>query len=596
MAVIIESQPDGLSASKNRLYFVVRSDKGMYSSCELTAQVFIGITGDSWEELPIMKLYPTGNGKADVDVSRMIDGRMNPVFPTLSDAGMIKLSGFTLRFKVTFRESYNGTESEVTSQIITVVKGKFPRQQTVTAFVKSGNYLTNGGNIYETVENSVHYLTALFLTAGNYTVNLKAITVDGILTERVIGDITTTGGNEVYAIPVGLKHLSFERPVEQYAISVENSSGIPALNEVTFRVRRMVKRYRSMVYLNVLGGIDTLIITDMSETMKTERESYRADGLRLLSVLTDYTDTFEATTGYITTDAAKQCRELVISDRVYVEHRNSLIAVNIEKGSYKLFTEADDLQALTLKYSFAEQDYPVLNDDGGGVTPDPGPDPEPDPEPEPEKVMACCPDGVDDYLAIKSPTALNLMQIAPFTTGAKFKYTLDMIPNLGYCFSIGRKDLFYLGFMYVGKGLIIQTFYNQKSRLVYQETVADYRDRRVNVELSVENTGTDLLLGLKLNDVAETLTPFDTDDSYKPGADFFNLFQSGMTDQMFGQSKIISFAVDAMVNGSPSRRVLWDFRESTPLANQVTGKTAFDLLANNVVDISEFIKKVSFKN
>lgn len=597
MAITIEKQPELISASGNRLYFVVSSDKAGYSGYSLTAKVIIAGNGTE-TQLPAMKLYPNGDGRADLEVGKIIDNRLIPVFPDLAVKGITKLEGVTLMFKVVFAESYSGTTNQAESSYITALKGKFPEKQSVMAFVQAGNFLTNGGNMLETVTDGVHYLTALFLTAGSFSVKLKTLSEDGKAEYRTIGSINPAKAYEVYAIPCGLKHLAFTKQPDQYSVYVQNSSGITILKEITFNVRRMVKKYRSMLYLNVVGGIDTLVVTDQSETMKTEKESYRTENLWLSSELTDYTDTFEATTGYVSEEAVKLCRELLISDHVYLTHAENLMPINIEKGTFKLFVENEDLQSLSLKYTFADQDYPVLNDDGGGVNPEPDPDPDPDPEPEPEKVLACCPDGVDDYLSIKNQNGLNIMLFTPSTAGMKCIYTIDMIPGSGYCFAVALNGTFYLGLMFVGKGLIIQTHLKTKSMAVYQEIRDDYTDRRVTVELSVENNGTDLLLGFKLNGEDEPLEVFDA-PNYSQPSDFFNLFRSGEpANQAYGKSKIISFAIDMITSSSTQRKVLWNFEGETAdvkLKNKA-GSSNYDLIMNNVADINEFIKEIPFKN
>lgn len=600
MAIVIEQQPAALSAAGNRLYFVVASDKSGYAGYAMTAKLVFEEPGGTLSEIPAMKLYPNGGGKADLEVSRVVHQRLKPFFPALTEKGFTKLTGFSGRFKVVFSEKWNGgTSPAVESAMVTVVKGKFAANQTVTGFVQAGNYLTNGGNMVETVAEGVHYLTALFLKAGSYTVKLKAVYVDGTVEHRSLGYINAAV-NEVYAIPAGLKHLVFERQPERYSIVVQNGSGVEVFREVTFRVRRMVKKYRAMLYLNVAGGIDTVVVSDMSETMKTERESYRVDGARLLSLLTDYTDTFEATTGYVTEEAAKQIRELLISDQVYLVHMDSLVGVNVEKGSYKLFSEDADLQSVAFKYSFAEADYPVLNDDGGGVVPEPEPEPEPEPDPEPDGyVVACCPDGVDDYLGITTANGFSIAQVCPSLSGMKFVYTIDMIPAAGYTFSIGRSGLFYLGLMYVGGAVVVQVFSGGKSLLVYQETAGNYEGLRVNVVFGVENTGTEIKLDLKINGLSEALNVIDVtgDENYSPTGDFFELFRTGIAaNPQYGSSKIISFAVDH-VSSATTRKVLWNFEGATAvekLKNKVSG-ASYDLVAKNVASMDEFIKSVPFK-
>lgn len=594
MAITIEQQPATLLASGNRIYFVVSSDMCNAANYELTAQISILDNDGSSTVLPKMKLYPNGDGRADIDVRKMLHNRLKPTFPDISKNNFSELTGFTLRFKIVFRETHmagvgDGKESET----FTVLKATFPEKQTLANWIGSQNYLTNHSNYIETVENSIHYLVAIFRTAGTYPVKLTVDYKDGTTETKLIGNIYVTSAYEIRAIPTGLKHLHFEKSPAQYTVYVQNNAGSTVFRKMTYIVRERYKKYSSLLYLNILGGIDSVLISELSETMKTERVIYRADGLKLQSLLTDYTDTLEVTTGNIKTDAVKLCRELLISEQVNILHHENLVPVNIEKGSYKLYDENSDLQSLTFKYSFADPSYPVLNDNTGGILPDPTPEPD-------GTVLACCPDGIDDYLELAQSNYVILL--CPSNTGTGIICTMDIIPKAGATFSYGSSVLsFYLGFMYTGSGLIIQAVYNKRSYLIYQETKDDYTDRRVTLKFTITNQGGVLMFSLLINDVKEELNIIDDTGGSSQIINkntFFRLFNNGTANSIAGSSQLISFGISNIdASGNITPRILYNFEGSTStekLQNKVSDNNGYALVAKNVEDVDQLFKNISF--
>lgn len=576
MAITIKKQPADLSASGNRMYFLVHTDRTNTINYKMTAQIHIIESDGSSTALPLMRLYPNAAGDADIDISKIIDNRLRPEFPKLSEIGFSKLNGFTLRYKIVFTEEgdyvpINSAESD----ILTAMKGKLSGTQTPVEFIRQNDFLTNSGN-FETVADGIHYLVALILEPGSYLVNAGFTYADNSVNNVSIGRITTTKQYEIFAIPTGPKQLNAEG-VQRYSVWL--SGGKMQEKRIVYNVVRITKSHRSVLYLNRTGGIDHMIVSEMSDTLKTEKEYYQKDDYSALAVTTDYDEIFEVTTGYITREIAGISKELLLSDIVCTVDNNALVPINIEKGTFKLYTANDDLQSYSFKYTFADLNHHLLSSGSGN--------------PLPESVTACCPDGIDDYFTIASATLTNLMILFPTANGQKIIYSINMIPGEGSVFSWGLMAGMYLEFFYTGMIYGIVCLYKSKKYLYYAESSSVNIDKRVNIELSINNVNDDLAFELKINSISQQLTLLNINISNTKN--FMYLFKA--TEQVgYGNCKLINFNINKMVDGLETSLVKWDFKGITSeekLQNKVENKSVYDLVANNIVNVDDIIKTIN---
>ena len=95
MAITIKQQPEELSASGNRMYFLVHTDRTNTINYKMTAQIQLIESANKVVELPLMRLYPNADGDVDMDISKIIDNRLRPEFPGLETNEYCKLKGFT---------------------------------------------------------------------------------------------------------------------------------------------------------------------------------------------------------------------------------------------------------------------------------------------------------------------------------------------------------------------------------------------------------------------------------------------------------------------------------------------------------------------
>ncbi len=576
MAITIKKQPADLSASGNRMYFLIHTDRTNTINYKMTAQIHIIESDGSATALPLMRLYPNAAGDADIDISKIIDNRLKPEFPKLSETGFSKLNGFTLRYKIVFTEEgdyvpINSAESD----ILTAMKGKFSGTQTPVEFIRQNDFLTNSRS-FETVADGIHYLVALILEPGSYLVNAGFTYTDNSVNNVSIGRITAMKQYEIFAIPTGPKQLNAEK-VQRYSVWL--SGGKMQEKRIVYNIVRITKSHRSILYLNRIGGINHMIVSEMSDSLKTEKEYYQKDDCSALAVITDYDEIYEVTTGYITREVAGLSKELLLSNIVYTVDNSTLVPINIEKGTFKLYTANDDLQSYSFKFTFADLNHYLITSGSEN--------------PLPEAVTACCPDGVDDYFTIASITLTNLMAFFPTANGQKIIYSINMIPGEGSVFSWGLMAGMYLEFFYSGLVYGIVGLNKSKKYLYYAESSSVNIDKRVNIELSIDNVSDNLVFGLKINSIPQQLTLLDINISNTKN--FIYLFKA--TEHVgYGNCKLINFGVNRMVDGIETPLVKWDFSGITSeekLQNKVENKSIYDLVANNIANIDEIIKTLN---
>lgn len=575
MAITITKQPESLSASGNRMYFLVHTDRVNKINYKMTAQINIIEADCPPTILPLMRLYPNDAGNADIDISKIIDNRLRPVFPSLKDTGFVKLNGFTLKYNIVFTEEGDYTPiNSTTSDILTAMSGKFSGYQSPTEFIRQNDFLTNFRTL-ETVSDGVHYLVALILDPGSYLVNVGFTNTDNTVNNHNLGRIITTKECETYAIPTGMKQLNKEN-LRKYSFWL--SGGRMQEKRIVYNVVRITKKHKPVLYLNRIGGIDHIIVSEMSDSLKTTKEYYQKDDYSAIAVITDYSEIFEVTTGYITREIASLSKELLLSDIVYTINNETLVPINIEKGTFGLYSANDDLQSFSFKYTFVDLNYHLISSGADN--------------PLPENVIACCPDGIDDYFTTTS-SLQNLMGIFPTTSGQKIIYTINMIPGEGSVFSLGLMAGIYIEFFYTGTVYGVVCLFKGKRYLYYEESSSINIDKRVNVELSVNNDRDSLVFELKINSISEPLALLNIDISNTKN--FMYLFKA--TDNVvYGCCKLINFNIDKIVDNIKTSVVKWDFLGTTSaerLQNKAEGSGTYNLVANNIENVDYIIKTIS---
>lgn len=233
----------------------------------------------------------------------------------------------------------------------------------------------------------------------------------------------------------------------------------------------------------------------------------------------------------------------------------------------------------------------------GSVTPDP--DPTPDPTPDPEMgIMACCPDGVNDYFTIANPTDECLALLYP-ENNEKLIFTIDMIPVGNALFAFGQKDTFSVHVIYSGDYIMFRTFVAGMSMGAYQAMTVNNYDKRVLFKIELDNESG---FHFYVNGIEEVLTLGDVSGSMpsQPASNFFYLFRDDKeSDPLYSNSKLISFAIDKKAGDTLTPLVLWDFLGETSaerLKNKMEGMATFDLVAQNVLNIDDVVKRIEVED
>lgn len=380
MGVELLKIPAKLAPSGNPMNFKVRAGNYAIEGHQLTAQIQIETVPDSgiFHALPVMNLDPDETGVADLDVSTIIHRRMQTELPAFEDSRVTRLLKSTIRYKVLFSEYYGEQSATKETSILTAIKCRlnfynYPLETIEDYVVQGKNYLSHRPEIIETRPGEIHYLVVLALYTDTYTVKLSALYTDGSEDTIDLHTFTPVTEYNVFAIPSGLKHLNLAKPgvsLVSYTIWVENSSNEIAFKKVTFKVFPYNPANRCFLFGNLLGGIDTVITESQSDSLKVERETfqkylpmnYKANCYNITTFVSGYTNIFEASTGYISRKLAEVCKEMAISETVFLVGMKSFIAVNIDKGTFDIANDKEDLQSFSFKYSPAfEKDLIFLS-------------------------------------------------------------------------------------------------------------------------------------------------------------------------------------------------------------------------------------------
>ena len=369
MGVELLKVPAELAPSGNPMNFKVRAGNHTVQGHKLSAQIYIETVPDSgtFKALPLMNLDPDDTGIADLDVSTILHRRMNVDLPAFESGNVTRLLHATLRYRIIFTEEYNKTISSKETSIFTCIRCRlnyynYPDETLRDYVVQGKKYLTHTQNTIDTIPGSIHYLVLLALQPDTYIAKIKATYTDGYTTENTIGTFSSVTKYNVYAIPAGPRHRDLAIPGKKllnYTIWVENETGEIVFRKVTFNLLPFHPDKRCFVFSNLMGGIETLITESVSDSLKVERETflnylpveYIASDRNITTSVNDYSNIFEANSGYITRRTVETCKELAISENVFLVGKRSFIAINVDKGSFDIANTREDLYAFKFKYT-----------------------------------------------------------------------------------------------------------------------------------------------------------------------------------------------------------------------------------------------------
>lgn len=366
MGVELIQVPEALSSSGNKIYFKVRAGNYAATDHRLTVVIWVENTPNSntFTSLPEMNLDTDNGGYADIDIARIIYRRMKNEIPDINNSQVHQLLKLTLRFKLIFTETWNGQTATKETSIFTSVRSRinfnlYPFQK-IADWLTEKNYLTQSDSLIETYPGSIHYLTCLFKTPGKYIFKLRAYYNDQTQVEQILSTQEVLFANCAYIIPAGLRHRNLaiaNKTLTKYEILVTDETNNIIFKKVTFQVT--YESRKCLIYVNRLGGIDTFFIEKQTNTLKIEKENYlqylpenySGSDANILSDTTEIIDSYEANSGYISRKQQELSKELLISDSVSLVTTHSFVAVNIEKGSFNLYSDSDDLYYTKFKYN-----------------------------------------------------------------------------------------------------------------------------------------------------------------------------------------------------------------------------------------------------
>ncbi len=334
--------------------------------------------------LPAFRIYPDSNQIATIEIGEILRRRFLQYFdlPDFSMTGVVKAKVSTLSYSFVFYEmSGDTTLSSVSMSPQKVIKGKInaaahPDFDLRTWLNANKKFLTNAPAMIYTNIEAKQYLYWLNHLPGTTKIKVKinastsspAIPGINILTpelelqqdEIIIIPVTdmllnTTGGDKSLECSVSV-------------VSAVNGITLAGIQKYIFIPKRMYSR--AFIFQNRLGGFSTIIAQSQKNTLSTSKTSSR----RMLEPgyspyigdvsydISTVEDTFTAYTGPIPAAMAAQVKELVESDAVFLQGDDRFIRLWVDKGSFKITSEPDNLHSVTFKYRPAFTGDIISND------------------------------------------------------------------------------------------------------------------------------------------------------------------------------------------------------------------------------------------
>ncbi|MEG2228156.1 MAG: hypothetical protein RRY39_06625 [Odoribacter sp.] len=365
MAITILQTPPDLSPSGNPICFRVKTTVHG-SGDRLSARVLVESPSDPgvFSPLPLLNLYPDVNGLADIDISRLLHDRMSPALPDIASGAIRQAVGNMVRYKIVFSEHPSlSAPTDVESSVYVAIHARLNADQISSIqfyeYIDLCNhYLSLFPACQETTFDGIHYLYFLDRSVFKpYKVKATVITRSGQHRDYTIGSFTTTDrAYSVHIIPVGLRHISFlndQNDMASYSVWVEDGTGREVGGRVYFTLRSSVCQYEYFLFENAMGGMDTLLSSRLKDTLKVDREEYNLS-TNILSRTTDYTNTIESGSGYVSKKITEMFKYMMISNNVFLAAA-VLLPILLEKGSFTVIDERSDLYFVNFKYKPANE-------------------------------------------------------------------------------------------------------------------------------------------------------------------------------------------------------------------------------------------------
>ncbi|TLX73687.1 hypothetical protein E9993_14615 [Labilibacter sediminis] len=348
------------------------------SNYHFLVQVFANKLSDTgtFSALPEFRIDPDGDQLSHIELGRIIRPRFLNFFelPDMDLSAPVKGLIPVVSYYLVIKEmSGQNLISTLTTSVFKGVNGKVnhashPNFNLRTWINSEKKFLTNMPSQVYTNHSAKHYLYYLSPFSADTAVRVKMDinSKDAALAPEFISEAITLKQDETMLIPFTqmLANITSLQQLVYVSVSLINSADATIANPITFIYLPKKEHNRAFLFQNRLGVFDTVITQVQSNTLKVSKEgkrtiltpgysSYIGD---LSSDDPEIEDTFTAETGPITAAMAQHYKELAASRVVFLQSDDRFIRVWIEKGSFKILDEDNELHNVKFNYKSAFAD------------------------------------------------------------------------------------------------------------------------------------------------------------------------------------------------------------------------------------------------
>lgn len=333
----------------------------------------------SFEKVAELEHPADRNGSTRFDVSVYLQAFLQAYFPPLTQNQVSLASGTFKRFYMRYAEKY-GRPAVVSD--FTVVDYRYvvlgglgfqeaPKQRFFRELLLQRQPFFSWLPVnYQVSAEQPEFLFFMLHQADqhNFTVKVRTTDKDGIQVLKTAYTYQGCNRFELFCIPVGFTALNLESDVAEWEVWVEGLQGMPLSEVRRYRLDNGYARYRRyFLYLNSLGGIDTLSVTgsaisevsvkaeSMQKMLPAGYDPALGDAEVVESMLQPV---LELSTGYIDDqEKLSALADFVLSRQVRMVHQGNYRAGQVRVKKYKPLDETTNIKFLDFEFALPQEQY-----------------------------------------------------------------------------------------------------------------------------------------------------------------------------------------------------------------------------------------------
>lgn len=373
--------------TKNPIYLALSADDpGTKQNLSFICRVFVEenyLSGSYSQKADLEQ--PAFNGETVFQVQQIIDAYVSAHLPIYNQTVVTRAENIFKRFYLEFLEKYGNPATESSVKQVTVsyalLGGLSFIEYATNNFFSS--YLPNTKPFlsWQPVNKQVFkdQPEFLYFIVNSFEVTDLSLKIvinhkDGTTTEKA--DVFTQAGvnrYEVYIFPAGFNQIDVQQIADDESNASEITSYILYVEDQDENIISEFRTYtinndyepfkKTFLYLNSLGGFDTLVCTGKAETtLKTSMQAvekilaynYSTTDFERETLNKSGEQTVNFSTGWITKEQAERLQDFLISEEVYLDTGTRYIRVEVNAGTYKIDDETDTRHYISGTYQLAE--------------------------------------------------------------------------------------------------------------------------------------------------------------------------------------------------------------------------------------------------